>query len=113
MHMNSLAPISITGTPGLLWKCGTTWSLMNSLWRGGSEGGDHSEAAAACLGLALQGRIARQASPNYRNWDAFGRVPASLLGLSAVRCSVPSGFGESLAPRTVRSFATDRIDDHA
>src|SRR5579883_889019 len=28
MHMNSLAPISITGTPGSLWKCGTIASAM-------------------------------------------------------------------------------------
>src|SRR6185369_5792959 len=28
MHMNSLAPISITATPGSLWKCGTTWSAI-------------------------------------------------------------------------------------
>src|ERR1700757_4898978 len=25
-HMNSCEPISITGTPASLWKCGTTWS---------------------------------------------------------------------------------------
>jgi hypothetical protein len=28
MHMNSRAPISITGTPGVLWKWGTTLSAM-------------------------------------------------------------------------------------
>src|SRR5882757_3492288 len=28
MHMNSREPISITDTPGSLWKCGTTWSAM-------------------------------------------------------------------------------------
>src|SRR6516225_1811920 len=25
-HMNSCEPISMTGTPASLWKCGTTWS---------------------------------------------------------------------------------------
>src|ERR1700752_368650 len=28
MHMNSFAPISMTGAPGSLWKCGTTCSAI-------------------------------------------------------------------------------------
>src|ERR1041384_6235655 len=28
MHMNSFAPISMTGIPGSLWKCGTMCSAM-------------------------------------------------------------------------------------
>ena len=56
-HMNSLAPISITGTPGSLWKWGTTCSAMGDpriAARSGDFGPHHSEAGARCLG---RGRI--------------------------------------------------------
>src|SRR5262245_26973360 len=34
MHMNSLAPISITATPGSLWKCGSTCSAIGLFRKG-------------------------------------------------------------------------------
>src|SRR5215467_9708535 len=74
-HMNSLAPISITGTPGSLWKWGTTCSAIETprvsrLVEQRNFGRHHSETGRRCLAHSQISAIGAVETPWFAGTDA-------------------------------------------
>src|SRR6266567_1018922 len=58
-HMNSCEPISMTGTPASLWKCGTTLSDIVFTWSGdgGGRNQTHTQTPAALSDAQLNSAL--------------------------------------------------------
>src|SRR5437899_9816942 len=63
-HMNSCEPISMTGTPASLWKCGTTLSDIVVTLRG--DGGGRNQTVAAIRNAA-------------HHTDGYSRLPVQRI----------------------------------
>src|SRR5215472_525948 len=95
MHMNSLAPISISATPMSLWKCGTIFSVMLLIagddcarYRKAPYPAETAVSTKHCEKAANAGQLWQvRNSPTMENRNrltALGRHPAAAVVLSAL-----------------------------